>query len=214
METTKLTLDQIALNCQTDKSSEHHNYCRIYEKYFEKWRDSPIALLEAGFGGYDHLDRGGESIRMWQEYFSLAKIFTFDLYPKALSLYDDRRTKFFQGSQTDNAFLFEMMKVIGLVDIIIDDASHINPWTIKTYEALWPYLKSGGVYVVEDLETSYWSALGADGTDFKGGEMLDDSAMNYFKRLADSINHGHSSLPDWGIEAIHFWRQMIFILKK
>jgi hypothetical protein len=214
METGRKTLDQIALECGTDKSSRHHDYCRIYEKYFEKWRDSPITLIEAGFGGYEHFGRGGESIRMWQEYFTMANIVSFDLYPKDVDLYDSRRTSYYCGHQTDKEFLREMISVSGHPNIIIDDASHINPLTIDTFTYLWPRLKSGGIYVVEDLETSYWSAIASDGTDFKGGENNPGAAMNYFKGLADSVNHWYSSVPDFDIEAIHFWRQIIFILKK
>jgi hypothetical protein len=204
-----MTLDQIAIMHGTDKSSLHHDYCRIYEKYFEPLRGKQITLLEAGFGGYEHFDRGGESIRMWETYFSMANIVTFDIHEKSMNLYHPKRTKFYHGSQVDKDFLSRISLVNGFYDIVIDDASHVNPLTIETFEILWPYVKSGGYYVIEDLETSYWN-----NKEFKGGEYIPTSTMNYFKRLTDSLNHGHSSMKDWDIDSIHFWRQIIFIVKK
>ena len=42
-------------------------------------------------------------------------------------------------------------------DVIIDDGSHI-PWhQIFTLETIFDtFLKDGGVYIIEDIETSYW----------------------------------------------------------
>lgn len=35
-------------------------------------------------------------------------------------------------------------------DLIVDDASHIGPFTYRTFVNLWPLVKSGGFYVIED----------------------------------------------------------------
>jgi len=43
--------------------------------------------------------------------------------------------------------------------LIIDDGSHINSHIITTSNFLFPFLNKGGVYVVEDLKTSYWSSF-------------------------------------------------------
>jgi len=39
----------------------------------------------------------------------------------------------------------------GPFDIIIDDASHISPLSIRSFEILFKLLKRGGIYVIEDL---------------------------------------------------------------
>jgi hypothetical protein len=74
---------------------------------------------------------------------------------------------------------------------------------------MFPLLKSGGIYVVEDTETSYWSAVATDGTDFKGGDHP-NTVMNYFKRKADEVN----LIEKTDIEAVHFYKGIIIILKK
>jgi hypothetical protein len=53
-----------------------------------------------------------------------------------------------------------------------------------SFAGYFPHLNSGGIYVTEDLHCSYWS-------DFEGGLYSPLSAMSFFKRLADIINHEH-----------------------
>ena len=55
------------------------------------------------------------------------------------------------------------------------------PVTINTFEKLFPRIKPGGVYVVEDVCTSYWEQ-------YDGGYLKQDSSMEYFKRLTDDVN--------------------------
>lgn len=45
-------------------------------------------------------------------------------------------------------------------DIIIDDGSHMVRHVIASFEALFPYLRRGGLYIIEDLHTSYWKRYG------------------------------------------------------
>jgi len=74
-----MSLDTLAIKYGTDKSSLHHNYTPIYEQYFADKRNSPITLVEIGFGGYEFYDRGGQSARMWKEYFYKGRIISIDL---------------------------------------------------------------------------------------------------------------------------------------
>lgn len=200
-------LNQLALKYGTDKSSQHHNYCEIYERYFT---NKNANLLEIGYGGYHYAQRGGESARMWLD-FMTGKVTSIDIYDK--TPFKNERFKFFKGSQVDANFLSDVILERGVFDYIIDDASHINSLTIKTFEILFPTLKSGGIYVIEDCETSYWEEIATDGTDFKGSRNPygheDTSIMNYMKRMTDRLNFDNP----FKIKSIHFYKEMIFILK-
>lgn len=200
-----MSLDQIALRTGTDKSSRGHNYCVLYEQYFGSLRNEPITLLEVGHGGYIYYDRGGQSAKMWREYFSKGIIATIDLYDKQ----PIEGVRFFQGSQIDGGFLNNVIKEIGETDIIIDDGSHHNDHTYRTFEILWPHLKSGGYYVVEDVHTSYWPENYGGTTDPHG-----HNTMNYFKRLTDHLNYEVNGLENKNIDFIHFYKEIIFIKKK
>lgn len=211
-------LNDIALRYGTDKSSAGHGYCDIYESYFSKLRNEKINLLETGIGGfshedgkgYDRNDKGGESLKMWAEYFPKGKITGIDIFNK--SFLNHGRIWTYQGSQDDAMFLNGIILGIGHPDIIIDDASHINPLTIASFEILFPLLKPGGIYVIEDVHTSYWDNITYKGTkDLKGDSR--SSVMNYFKNECDALN---LDLPNSGvnpIKAIHFYKKLIVILK-
>ncbi|CAM4388513.1 hypothetical protein L1N85_23715 [Paenibacillus alkaliterrae] len=57
-----------------------------------------------------------------------------------------------------------------------------------TFEEMFPLLSPHGVYVIEDMHTSYWSEYG-------GGYELSDSFVEYSKRLIDKLNAWHSREP-------------------
>jgi hypothetical protein len=201
------SLDEIMIHHGTDKSSNHHGYALAYERYFEHIREHFLVLLELGFGGYQYPDRGGAGAKAWAEYFVNSQIITTDIHFKQPLNHD--RIHFFQGSQTDHNFLLDVITEVERPHIIIDDGSHRVADVISSFEILFHYLWPGGIYVVEDCHTSYWPDHGY------GGGWHDNTTMNYFKRLADHLNAQHNGLearPD--IEAIHFWKQQIFILKK
>jgi len=197
----------------TDKVGNHH-YTQHYITHFKKYRFKRINLLEIGVGGYANPSLGVNSLRMWEKYFPFGKIYSIDIYEK--SLLQEKRIKIFKGSQVDVDFLKQVIDEIGQIDIIIDDGSHINDHVIKTFEILFPKLKDGGIYVIEDTQTSYWEEFGGSSKDLNKANTI----MNYFKSLADSLNHQEFIIPnykktyfDQKITSIHFYHNMIFIYK-
>lgn len=148
------TLDEIMLCYTTDKSSVHHDYCKVYEKFFEPLRDKPIKLLEAGIGGYEFVDRGGGDLYGFAEYFGKGEIYAFDLHNKRLRPHD--RIHIARAEQDNESLLNILYCAVKPFDIIIDDASHHAQLTIKTFEILYPMLNEGGYYIFEDAHTAYW----------------------------------------------------------
>ena len=116
-----------------------------------------LNILEIGIGGYDDPRSGGGSLRMWRTYFPNSR-FPIDIVDK--SPHDERRITTFMGSQTDEEFLADVIGRIGKVDIIIDDGSHRNDHVLQSFRFLFPLLDNGGIYVVEDTQTSYWTEYG------------------------------------------------------
>jgi hypothetical protein len=150
-----MTLDEIGLKAGTDKASSGHNYLHFYEKHLSHLRHDPVILVEAGIGGYEFPDRGGESLKMWRKYFTHdhASIVGFDVYEKNINI---PGTRIHQISQDDETKLNFILGAYGGIDIFIDDASHINPLSIRTFEIMFPLVKPGGVYIWEDIHTSFW----------------------------------------------------------
>jgi demethylmacrocin O-methyltransferase len=206
-------LTSIAIKQGTDKVNGHF-YTYHYETHFSKFRNEKINLLEIGVGGYDKPDKGGESLRMWKEFFKKGNIFGIDIYDK--HLLEEERIKIFKGSQTDKVFLKSVARQIGPLDIVIDDGSHINSHVITSFNILFPFLKIGGIYAIEDVQTSYWTDHGGDSFNLK----KNNTTMNFFKNLTDGLNYEEFDNPyylptdfDKHIVSIHFYHNLIFIYK-
>lgn len=200
-------LSALAEKHKTDKGLWHHGYTPTYHKYFSPMRNDVVTLLEIGVGGYEYADKGGESLRMWRDYFPNGNIYGIDIHEKNVT---GDRIKVFKGSQTDEGFLRSVINnILSVSNIIIDDGSHVNMDTIVTFNILFPLLKSGDIYVVEDTETSYWDENYGGSKDPHAA-----TAMNYFKRLCDTLNPESEFTIGCAIESIHFYKGLIFILKK
>jgi len=87
----------------------------------------------------------------------------------------------FCGSQADKNFLNEVQTEIGgKFDIIIDDGSHQMQHQMASLYLLFNAIKPGGIYVVEDLHTSYWSGF--------GGQYHGNTTMELLKECTDNLN--------------------------
>lgn len=207
------SLDQLAIKYGTDKSSQFHDYCKNYALYFEAMRKSKLTLLELGYGGHEDPYKGGESCHMWHEYFPHAKICCIDNEPKLnIPLW----LRLFTGSQDDQSFLDSTVSIIGQPNIIIDDASHLSSLTIASFKILFPLLKAGGYYCIEDLHSSlhswYYGQTEANENPREG-----NTALNFFKTITDEVQ-ADFMLPQYRIgyeiESMHFYRDFLIIKKK
>lgn len=206
-------LNKLALIHRTDKFGGHF-YTLHYQHFFRKFKFKKMNVLEIGVGGYNDPIRGGNSLRMWKSYFPFSKIYSIDIYDK--SKLQEKRIKIFKGSQVDAILLERICNEVGEFDLIIDDGSHINEHVIQSFEFLFPRLKRGGYYVIEDTQTSYWSEYGGDSQDFN----TKGTIYEYFKNKVDALNFMEFEIEsyepnyyDKNIVAIHFFHNMIFIHK-
>ena len=170
--------------CNNDGFVVHkwHHYIPIYEKYFSRFRGKKIRFLEIGVG------KGG-SLQMWRKYFgSDAIIFGIDIDHECKK-FNTETEKIRIGSQNDETFLNSVIKEMGGVDIILDDGSHHMKHIVKTLSFLFPKLNYDGIYMIEDLHTSYWK-------DYGGGYNSNKNFFKFIRDLADDIHHWyHSKKP-------------------
>ena len=206
------SLRAIALEKGTDKEGAH-SYTDAYERHLGRLRGEPITLLEIGIGGYADPGRGGASLRMWKEYFPSARIIGLDIEDKS-GLAEDRIT-ILRGNQGDRAFLGRIALEHGPFDVVIDDGSHRCKHVIATFEGLFPHLTANGIYVIEDLQTSYWETYGgSSGPDRRG------TSMTMLQSLVDGLNHAEFDIPlyepiytDQWVRSVTFYHNLAFIQK-
>jgi hypothetical protein len=206
-------LNMLARIYKSDKCRKHC-YTKHYLSHFRHLKFKKIKLFEIGAGGYHLPYSGGNSLRMWKRYFPFGRIYSLDIYDK--SYLNENRIKVFQGNQADENILNTIFEEIAEPDIIIDDGSHINEHVIKTFQCLFPRLKTGGIYAIEDTETSYWPDYGGDSQDLKNPS----TTMNFFKSLTDSLNHQEfltenyaPTYYDKNICSIQFYHNLVFVFK-
>ncbi|MBJ7880576.1 class I SAM-dependent methyltransferase [Gelidibacter salicanalis] len=206
-------LNEIAKIHKTDKAGGHH-YAQHYQHHFNSYRFKRINLLEIGVGGYTDPYLGANSLRMWKTFFPLAKIYALDIYDK--SFLQERRIKIYKGSQDDKQLLEKIAQEASGFDLIIDDGSHINEHVIATFQYLFPKLRIGGIYVIEDTQTSYWEDYGGSSENLN----KQGTIYHYFKSLIDSLNNVEFVIDNYEktyydkhIVSMHFYHNMIFIYK-
>lgn len=198
------SLHSIGMSCGTDKAW-HHNYTPRYEAALQGLRDTPITLLELGIGGDDNPQAGGQSLRMWAEYFTKGHIIGLDLYPKTVDV--PGNVTIYTGSQDNPDILANIHANHGDFDVIIDDASHISSLTIKSFELLWPHLKPGGYYIVEDTHGAYHSWFyGADEANpDPDAKLPKPTMMQFLRRLADEANYDPNQQSEETLYPRRYW---------
>ncbi|MFI0982678.1 hypothetical protein ACH4SP_37420 [Streptomyces sp. NPDC021093] len=208
------SLNELAVRFESDKWGGHW-YTPHYDRYFAPLRNSPVTLLEIGIGGYDAPDQGGASLRMWKHYFPRGTVHGLDIYEKHGIA--EPRVLPLRGDQGDPEYLAKLAADIGPFDIVIDDGSHLNHHVLISFQALFPHVKPGGLYVIEDTQTAYWPGWGGDATDLNAPR----TSMGMVKGLLDGLNHQERpagensdlSYTDRNISGVHVHHNLVVIEK-
>ena len=173
------------------------HYYKRYDKFIKDNSVEITNILEIG-------TFQGESTRILATTFPNFRILTIDISnePRDFSKFTNI---FFANIDQSNAIALgqeiSTMFPDG-VDLVIDDASHFGSLSYATFKAVFPFLKSGGAYFIEDWGTGYWSAW-QDGADFDSSSFLNRDVqqkeflshsfgmVGFVKSLVD-----HTSYPD------------------
>ncbi len=132
------TLAELYAQHQGKASDKWSSYLPTYDRLFAHLRTEWISLLEIGV-------QNGGSLEIWSQYFRNGMIKGLDINPRCRELkFDCDRIAVWQGdaSKFETTWKF---------DIIIDDGSHKPDEQIDALSSLWPSLRAGGIYVIEDL---------------------------------------------------------------
>lgn len=169
----RLLLDDLVFRLEHNKSADwsggqHFMFFKIkklvdqYERYFQQRRDfRPKRMVELGM--FD-----GGSVAFWHELFRPQKHIGVDLMDRSDSSYfksyvesrglSERVKTFWKTNQADKPRLRDLVakEFDGPLDLVIDDASHFYGPTLASFEALFPLMAPGGLYIIEDWAWGHW----------------------------------------------------------
>lgn len=190
----------LCVEYNTDKVL-HHRFDRVYPKFLEPIRNNDIKLFEIGCGSEY------ASFNMWKEYFPNGQIFCMDINEEVVT----DKGVVYKGDQTNFEDLNKMIEIIGKCDVIIDDGSHIPRHQIDTFNYLFEkMLKNGGIYIIEDIECSYWNP----NKSLYGYKIGNDNAVEYFQSTPHKINSEFSGMKNHQyISSITYYKNCIILTK-
>lgn len=160
----KTELCNIMTTHKSDKGNGWHNYTVLYHHLFSPIRYKPLSVFEMGLGtnnvniksNMGGSGRFGASLYGWEQYFPNALIFGADI-DADLSVVT-HRIKTFYADQTSSASLKTLWANFQLqnrqFDIIVDDGLHEFHAGKTMFENSFHKLKSGGIYVIEDIHVN------------------------------------------------------------
>lgn len=136
----------------TDKHSEHNYFNLIYNDLFKDNYTNVKNFMEIGISD-------GESIKLWRDYFVNSNIIGIDI---DLNKSSDNllrsgldRLILVNSDQSSESDLVSLSEKYPNMDIILDDGSHKMRDQQITLAKLFKSLIPGGIYIIEDLHTSF-----------------------------------------------------------
>ncbi len=197
-------LSELAVKFGSDKGPQKHRYSELYQMLFRPYADREITFLEMGLliGGPEHgkskdrETRDCPSIRIWLEFFPKAQIFGLDV--SDFSWVQHERFTFHRCDMENRSEISRTAAELPALDIVIDDASHASHHQQHAFLELFPRVKPGGLYIIEDLR---WQPPGMEREGFTKTAALfqgfqverafrhDDPALQrQFEALANDIS--------------------------
>jgi predicted SAM-dependent methyltransferase/limonene-1,2-epoxide hydrolase len=197
-----------ALNNPGRPLTKWRGYFDVYHRHLQRFRAAPVTILEFG------IFRGG-SLQMWRHYFGArARVIGVDIQPECKA-FEEEGIAVRIGDQEDRAFLRRLAAEFAPFDVVIEDGGHHMGQQIATFEEIFPRMTPHGVYVAEDLHTSYWPEYG-------GGYRQQGTFIEYAKALVDRLNAWHTRTPeqfsvdDFTLQAgsMHFYDSMLVVERR
>lgn len=201
-------LNDIALKYGTDKSSEGHSYCELYEKHLPKTINK---FLEIGVWT-------GQGIKMFKEYYQdKGTFYALDRFIDGYGLITVAQLQAlginsFIGSQDEMWFLETIKEQFS---VISEDASHHWDSQINTFRRMFVHnIEPGGLYVCEDIfDDVYW---GRNIIKDKKDNLI--GILNKFKKegniVSQLIGQSESDLICSLIDEVFIYKDIVFITKK
>lgn len=148
----------LSLKPLTDKVTTHQYHIMYGDYLLPYYYAHPnMKMLEIGLGC--NMEYGaGASVGIWKQLFPSADLWEADHDPRCVEKHRHTSLKGFHvmvGDQSNPDILNKWIADSGGgFDVIIDDGGHTNCQIWTTFQALWPEVKKGGLYFIEDMQVA------------------------------------------------------------
>ena len=141
---------------------DRNGYSSLYAALFAHLKEAPVQLLEVGIGtmiaGAPSSMRGymsdsykpGASLRAWRDFFPHGSIHGMDIQPDCLFQEERITTHLCDSTDAESCRAWSEVQALTF-DVVIDDGSHWDQHQLATLKHLFPLVKPGGYYVIEDV---------------------------------------------------------------
>ena len=155
-------MDLARLFASYGSDKDRNGYSSLYSALFSHLKEAHVQLLEVGIGTMiagapssmkhympDSYEPGA-SLRAWRDFFRNGSIHGMDIQSDCL--FSEKRITTHLCDSTDAESCRAWIEAHALTfDVVIDDGSHWDQHQLATLRNLWPLLKPGGYYVIEDV---------------------------------------------------------------
>jgi len=144
-----------------DHGTKPISYYERYQNFLNQHSISPEIIFEVGV-------YNGESARIFSEAFPNSLIICIDIDIREIDFSSNPNILYLKADQSNPDELESIINTYQIknIDLVIDDASHFGWFSKITFDALFPLVRSGGAYFVEDWGTGYWDSW-IDGSRFQ-----------------------------------------------
>lgn len=155
-------MDLARLFASYGSDKDRNGYASLYSALFAHLKEAPVQLLEVGIGtmipgapssmkGYMNDDyKPGASLRAWRDFFTTGSIHGLDVQLDCV--FQEERIETHLCDSTDADCCQAWIEARSLTfDVVIDDGSHYDQHQLATLKHLFPLVKPGGYYVIEDV---------------------------------------------------------------
>ena len=139
----------------TDKISTH-NYHYLYGANIGQYRNMEINFLEIGLGCGG--GEAGKSLSLWKEFMPKANIHIMEYDAECAEPFRKQVKQLFTGDQSNLNLMKKIGQEVGHFDVVVDDGGHSRKQQVNSLIGLWPFISSGGVYIIEDMYHSFVDA--------------------------------------------------------
>jgi len=172
-------------------------FYKLYDKKLLPFLDKKIKLLEIGV-------QDGSSIKYWRSLSPKWDVWGLDTDSRCAG------NQIVIGSQEDK----EVLKQFEGFDIVIDDGGHTMKQQIETFKQLFPTMRSGSLYVIEDLHTSFWREF----------QDYNQTTVDFLHEITKTIHReeannpsrlaGNPLLDNYDIASVEYYPSIVFIYKQ